>query len=272
MQQAILQVLTPLLDPTFSNSSYGFRPKRGAHDALAAAKRYVEEGRTIVVNLERFSDRVNHDILMARRARRVADKHLLRVVRRFLEAGLMQDGVCIARHEGTPQGGPLSPLLANLLLDDWDRELERRGHRFCRYADDCNVDVQSPGAGERVMASLIRFLEGKLRLRVKRQAAIACQPGEERGGAGPGAHVPGRSTPGGRAVGDGAQESGAGQRSYSADHPKEPRNRLTPGGRRVEQLPHRVGDVLPPCGDAEPVTGCGWLDSAEAALRAVEGV
>jgi RNA-directed DNA polymerase len=136
----------------------------------------VEEGRTIVVDvdLERFFDRVNHDILMARLARRVADKRLLRIVRRFVEAGLMQDGVCVERHEGTPQGGPLSPLLANLLLDDWDRELEGRGHRFCRYADDCNVYVQSRAAGERVMASLIRFLEGKLRLRVNREkSAVA---------------------------------------------------------------------------------------------------
>jgi RNA-directed DNA polymerase len=139
VQQALLQVLEPLLDPTFSASSYGFRPGRGAHDALAQAQKYVAEGRTIVVDmdLEKFFDRVNHDLLMARLARRIADKRLLRIVRRFLEAGLMQDGVCVARYEGTPQGGPLSPLLANLLLDDLDKELERRGHCFCRYADDC---------------------------------------------------------------------------------------------------------------------------------------
>lgn len=176
VQQAILQVLTPLLDPTFSNSSYGFRPGRGAHDALAAARQYVEEGRGIVVDvdLERFFDRVNHDILMSRLARRVADKRLLAIVRRFLEAGLMQEGVCVVRHEGTPQGGPLSPLLANLLLDESDKELERRGHRFCRYADDCNIYVQSRAAGERVMASVTEFLEGKLRLRVNREkSAVA---------------------------------------------------------------------------------------------------
>jgi RNA-directed DNA polymerase len=176
VQQAILQVLERLLDPTFSDSSYGFRPGRGAHDALKKAREYVAEGRVIVVDvdLEKFFDRVNHDLLMARLARRVADKRLLRIVRRFLEAGLMQDGVCVERHEGTPQGGPLSPLLANLLLDDLDRELERRGHRFCRYADDCNVYVQSKEAGERVMASVTRFLEGVLRLRVNRQkSAVA---------------------------------------------------------------------------------------------------
>lgn len=176
VQQAILQVLEPLLDPTFSNSSYGFRPGRGAHDALAQAQKYVAEGRAIVVDmdLEKFFDRVNHDLLMARLARRVADKRLLRIVRRFLEAGLMQDGVCLERHEGTPQGGPLSPLLANLLLDDLDKELERRGHRFCRYADDCNIYVRSQAAGERVLASVTNFLEGVLRLRVNRgKSAVA---------------------------------------------------------------------------------------------------
>lgn len=176
VQQAILQVLEPLLDPTFSPSSFGFRPGRGAHDALKQAKGYVADGRVIVVDvdLEKFFDRVNHDILMARLSRRVADARLLRIIRRFLEAGLMQDGVCVARQEGTPQGGPLSPLLANLLLDDLDKELERRGHCFCRYADDCNIYVQSKAAGERVLASLTRFLEGVLRLRVNRdKSAVA---------------------------------------------------------------------------------------------------
>jgi RNA-directed DNA polymerase len=176
VQQALLQVLDPLLDPTFSASSYGFRPGRGAHEALLKAREYVAEGRVIVVDvdLEKFFDRVNHDILMARLARRVADKRLLRIVRRFLEAGLMQDGICVERHEGTPQGGPLSPLLANLLLDDLDKELERRGHRFCRYADDCNIYVQSKAAGERVMASVTQFLEDVLRLRVNRdKSAVA---------------------------------------------------------------------------------------------------
>jgi RNA-directed DNA polymerase len=176
VQQAILQVLDPLLDPTFSPSSHGFRKGRGAFTALARAKEYVAEGRTIVVDmdLEKFFDRVNHDILMARLARRVGDKRLLKIIRRFLEAGMMQDGVCVARHEGTPQGGPLSPLLANLLLDDLDKELERRGHCFCRYADDCNIYVRSQAAGERVLASVTDFLEGKLRLRVNREkSAVA---------------------------------------------------------------------------------------------------
>jgi len=168
VQQALLQVLEPLLDPTFSESSYGFRPGRSAHQALRKAQEYVADGRLIVVDidLDKFFDRVNHDVLMSRLARRVADKRLLRIVRRFLEAGIMRDGVCVRRHEGTPQGGPLSPLLANLLLDDLDKELERRGHSFCRYADDCNIYVRSQAAGERVMASITQFLEKRLRLRV----------------------------------------------------------------------------------------------------------
>lgn len=181
VQQAVVQVLEPLLDPGFSESSYGFRPGRSAHEALRAGSSYVEEGRGIVVDLdlEKFFDRVNHDILMSRLARHVEDKRLLKLVRRFLQAGLMQDGVCVRREEGTPQGGPLSPLLANLLLDDLDKELERRGHCFCRYADDCNIYVRSQKAGERVLASATQFLEKKLKLKVNRlKSAVA--PVEER--------------------------------------------------------------------------------------------
>jgi RNA-directed DNA polymerase len=176
VQQAILQVLDPMLDPTFSESSYGFRPGRSAHQAVRKAAEYVAEGRLIVVDmdLEKFFDRVNHDVLMERLARRITDKRLLRIVRRLLEAGIMKDGVVIERFEGTPQGGPLSPLLANLLLDELDKELEKRGHRFCRYADDCNIYVKSEAAGERVMASVTRFLEKRLRLRVNRtKSAVA---------------------------------------------------------------------------------------------------
>jgi group II intron reverse transcriptase/maturase len=160
-------VLQPRFDPTFSEHSYGFRPGRRAHDAIRAAQRYVQEGRRWVVDLdlERFFDRVNHDVLMERLSRRIEDKRLLRVIRRYLEAGIMANGVVMERHEGTPQGGPLSPLLANVLLDEVDRELERRGHAFVRYADDCNVYVQSRRAGERVMAAL-RQMYAALRLRV----------------------------------------------------------------------------------------------------------
>jgi RNA-directed DNA polymerase len=183
VQQAILQVLNPILDPTFSNSSYGFRPGRDPHMALEQARKYVaQEGREIVVDLdlEKFFDRVNHDILMSRLARRIGDKRLLRIIRRFLQAGLMQEGVCVAREEGTPQGGPLSPLLANLLLDDLDQELERRGHCFCRYADDCNIYVRSLAAGQRVMESVVQFLEGKLRLRVNREKSAVAPVGERK--------------------------------------------------------------------------------------------
>jgi RNA-directed DNA polymerase len=182
VQQAIVQVLEPILDPTFSASSYGFRPGRSAHDALAKAREYVAEGRVIVVDidLEKFFDKVNHDILMARLGRRVGDKRMLTIIGRFLRAGMMQNGVCVSRQEGTPQGGPASPLLANLLLDDLDKELERRGHKFCRYADDCNIYVQSKAAGERVLASVTAFLERKLKLRVNRDKSAVAFVGERK--------------------------------------------------------------------------------------------
>jgi len=176
VQQAILQVLEPILDSTFSPASHGFRPGHSAHTALKEAECHVAAGHEIVVDidLEKFFDRVNHDVLMSRLYRWIGDKRLLRIIRRFLEAGMLQHGVKIRRVEGTPQGGPLSPLLANLLLDDLDKELERRGHRFCRYADDCNIYVRSKQAGERVMQSITRFLESKLRLRVNQaKSAVA---------------------------------------------------------------------------------------------------
>lgn len=176
VQQAMLQVLESIFDPTFSRSSYGFRPKRSAHQALKQAQEYVQEGRWIVVDLdlERFFDRVNHDVLMSRLARRIGDKRVLRIIRRFLQAGMMSNGVCTEREEGTPQGGPLSPLLANLLLDDLDKELEKRGHAFCRYADDCNIYVRTKTAGQRVMDSITQFIEGKLKLKVNRsKSAVA---------------------------------------------------------------------------------------------------
>jgi len=183
VQQTILQVLEPILDPTFSDSSYGFRPGRSPHMALEQARQYVNrDGREFVVDLdlEKFFDRVNHDILMSRIARRIGDKRLLLIIRRFLQAGLMQDGVCVTREEGTPQGGPLSPLLANLLLDDLDQLLDSRGHRFCRYADDCNIYVRSLAAGQRVMQSVTRFLEGKLKLRVNREKSAVAPVGERK--------------------------------------------------------------------------------------------
>ena len=161
IQQALLQVLQPLIDPTFSEHSYGFRPGRRAHDAVLQAQRHVQEGWQVVVDvdLEKFFDRVNHDVLMDRLAKRIDDKAVLRLIRRYLDAGIMDDGVVMERYEGTPQGGPLSPLLANVLLDEVDRELERRGHRFVRYADDCNVYVRSRKAGERVLDGLRKLYD-----------------------------------------------------------------------------------------------------------------
>lgn len=175
IQQAILQVLQPRFDPTFSEHSHGFRPGRRAHDAVAAAQKFVQAGRRWVVDvdLEQFFDRVNHDVLMGKLDKRIADKRMLGLIRRYLEAGMMSGGVVTQRQEGTPQGGPLSPLLANVLLDEVDKELEKRGHAFARYADDCNVYVRSKRAGERVMESLRRLYAG-LRLRVNEtKSAVA---------------------------------------------------------------------------------------------------
>lgn len=174
IQQAILQVLQPLFDPSFSEQSYGFRPGRSAHDALRQAREYIQGGRRIVVDvdLEKFFDRVNHDVLMDRLARKIGDRRLLALIRRYLVSGVMAAGVVIEKHEGTPQGGPLSPLLANVLLDEVDKELESRGYAFVRYADDGQVYVRSRRAGERVFA-LLRRLFGKLRLRVnEKKSAI----------------------------------------------------------------------------------------------------
>ena len=180
IQQALLQVLQPKIDPTFCEHSYGFRPGRRAHDAVLDAQRYVQDGYRVVVDvdLEKFFDRVNHDILMERLSRRVNDKAVLRLIRRYLVAGIMDGGVVMQRHEGTPQGGPLSPLLANVLLDEVDRELERRGHRFVRYADDCNVYVRSRRAGARVLDGL-RKLYDRLHLKVN-EAKTAVAPASRR--------------------------------------------------------------------------------------------
>ena len=182
IQQALNQILQPLFDPEFSSSSYGFRPGRNAHQAVKAARSYVAEGRRWVVDLdlEKFFDRVNHDVLMARVERKVKDGRVLKLIRRYLEAGLMEGGVASARTEGTPQGGPLSPLLSNILLDDLDRELERRGHRFCRYADDCNIYVGSQQTGQRVMSAITAFLEQRLRLKVNADKSAVARPWERK--------------------------------------------------------------------------------------------
>jgi len=182
IQQAVMQVLQGSWDRTFSAHSYGFRPGRSAHQAVAQAQAYIAQGYGYVVDidLEKFFDRVNHDILMGLVAKRVKDKRVLKLLRAFLNAGVMENGLVSLATEGTPQGGPLSPLLSNLMLDVLDRELERRGHRFVRYADDCNIYVRSVRAGERVMASVSRFLDKKLKLKVNQGKSAVARPGERK--------------------------------------------------------------------------------------------
>ena len=182
IQQALHQKLNPIFDPDFSESSYGFREGRSAHHAVLAARQYVSEGRRWVVDmdLEKFFDRVNHDVLMALVARKVKDKRVLGLIRRYLQAGLMVGGTASARQEGTPQGGPLSPLLSNILLDELDKELEKRGHCFCRYADDCNIYVRSLRSGERVMESIKGFLSRKLKLKVNEAKSAVAPPWERK--------------------------------------------------------------------------------------------
>jgi group II intron reverse transcriptase/maturase len=177
IQQSILQVLQPMFDPTFSEHSHGFRPGRRAHDAVCEAQRYIQEGRRVVVDvdLEKFFDRVNHDVLMGRLEQRIGDKRMLGLIRRYLSAGIMANGVVMERYEGTPQGGPLSPLLANVLLDEVDKELEKRGLSFVRYADDLNVYVRSRRAGEDTMQTLRRLYAG-LRLRVNEAKSAVARP------------------------------------------------------------------------------------------------
>jgi RNA-directed DNA polymerase len=178
VQQAVLQVLQKRWDPSFSDSSYGFRPGRSAHQAVARAQEYIRQGYDWVVDLdlEKFFDRVNHDVLMGRLARRISDKRMLKLTRGFLNSGVLENGLVGPTEEGTPQGGPLSPLLSNLMLDELDRELERRGHRFVRYADDSNIYVKSERAGQRVMESVKRFLTGKLRLKVNEAKSAVARP------------------------------------------------------------------------------------------------
>jgi RNA-directed DNA polymerase len=178
--QAIHQKLEPIFDPYFSGSSFGYRRGRGAQQAVMQARKYVAEGYRWVVDidLEKFFDRVNHDILMSRVARNVKDKRVLRLIRKYLQAGIMIGGVTSPRHEGTPQGSPLSPLLSNIILDDMDKELEKRGHRFCRYADDCNMYVKSERAAKDLMISITKFLDRKLRLKVNAKKSTVGRPWE----------------------------------------------------------------------------------------------
>jgi len=178
IQQALHQVLQPIFEPTFSDASYGFRPGRNAHQALRQAQQYVAQGKRWVVDidLEKFFDRVNHDLLMSKLAMKIDDARVLKLIRRYLEAGMMADGLVTQRREGTPQGGPLSPLLSNILLTALDRELERRGHAFCRYADDCNIYVGSERAGVELLHRLTEFLEQRLKLKVNAAKSAVARP------------------------------------------------------------------------------------------------
>jgi group II intron reverse transcriptase/maturase len=178
IQQALHQVLSPMLEPTFSDHSYGFRPGRSAQQAIKAMQQHINDGHRWVVDLDlaQFFDRVNHDVLMGLLARRITDRRVLALTRRYLQAGMLEGGLVSPRREGAPQGGPLSPLLSNVLLTELDRELERRGHRFCRYADDCNIYVRSRRSGERVMASVTHFLERHLRLKVNPAKSAVDRP------------------------------------------------------------------------------------------------
>ena len=178
IQQAITQVLVPIFDPGFSGSSFGFRPGRKAHDAVRQARKFQQEGKQWVVDvdLKQFFDEVDHDVLMARLGRKVKDKRLKRLINRYLKAGVVSEGVLHPTDKGTPQGGPLSPFLSNVLLDDLDKELERRGHSFCRYADDVNIYVRTERAGQRAMRSITRFVEGPLKLKVNQEKSAVARP------------------------------------------------------------------------------------------------
>jgi len=240
IQQALLQVLQPLLDPTFSEHSHGFRPGRRAHDAVLAAHSYVQSGRRIVVDvdLEKFFDRVSHDILIDRLRKRIEDAGIIRLIRAYLNSGIMRNGVVLERYQGTPQGGPLSPLLANVMPDEVDKVLEKHGHCFARYADDCNVYVRSRRAGERVMA-LLRRCYAKLQLKVNEaKSAVASVTGEE---------IPGLrllvcqrwgETPGGGQADGGVQATG------EATHPALGRTQHGGGHRATEALPAGMESLL----------------------------
>ncbi len=178
IQQAVHQAMRPMFDPDFSSHSYGFRPGKSAHQAIKAARQYVESGKRWVVDidLEKFFDRVNHDILMSLVKRKVKDKQVLKLIDSYLKAGMFEGGITSPRQEGTPQGGPLSPFLSNILLDELDKELENRGHTFCRFADDCNIYVATKASGERVMASITTFLSERLKLTVNQAKSAVDRP------------------------------------------------------------------------------------------------
>ena len=182
IQQTIQQVLTPIFEPTFSEFSYGFRPRKSARQAVRRAQHYIKMGKKIVVDidLEKFFDRVNHDLLMTKIAKQVTDKRIHKIIRRYLQVGVMLSGCCVVTEEGTPQGGPISPLLSNIMLNDLDHELAQRGHSFVRYADDCNIYVSSQRAGQRVYKSITKFIKERLKLKVNKQKSAVDYPSKRK--------------------------------------------------------------------------------------------
>ena len=268
LQQAVMQVLQEDWDPTFSPSSYGFRPGRSAHQAVAAAQQFIADGCHTVVDLdlEKFFDRVNHDILMGLVAKRVQDRPLLRLIRRYLTAGVLVGGMVDPMDEGVPQGGPLSPLLSNLMLDVLDKELERRGHRFARYADDCNIYVRSQRAGERVMASVTRFLERRLKLRVNTAKSAVASP-TERKFLGFSFVDQGRCQAVHCAAGA-RQVQAAGPRTHATDRWAQPRADR-PG---AIALSHRMARVLRLLRDSNGYCATGQMDQATAPRHRLEAV
>jgi len=268
IQQALHQLLSPIFEPTFPASSYGFRPGRNAHQAVQAAQQYVAEGRRVVVDLdlERFFDRVDHDLLLGRLAQKIGDRRVLQLIRRYLQAGMMAEWLVSPRTQGTPQGGPLSPLRSNILLTDLDRELERRGHAFCRYADDCNIYVRSQAAGERVLVSLTRFLAERLKLKVNAaKSAVVCPWERTFPGYGLTWHkAPETSDCAEQPATAGKASPGSTQRGERAepayDHPS-----AQPGAARL-------GGLLQADRNQVGAGGTGWLDQAQAALHPVAAV
>ena len=264
IQQALLQVLQPLFDPTFSDSSFGFRPGRSAHEALDRAKEHLASGHRWVVDmdLEKFFDRVHHDVLMSRLARRIEDKRILKLIRRFLQAGMLEGGVVSQRVEGTPQGGPLSPLLSNVLLDELDKELERRGHRFVRYADDCNIYVRSRRSGERVLTSIDRFLTKQLRLVVNRsKSAVETQVSRLHVHMAQTAAFQGGSRVGSPTEGPSSRDVPSWSRPPAVDH-----------DRGHETGTNWLGKLLPQSRSEEYVRGTRPVDSPQTTLHPVASV
>ena len=268
IQQALLQALSPMYDPGFSANSFGFRPGRSAHQAVRQAKQYIAQGYEWVVDidLEKCFDRINHDILMGRLARRISDKRILRLIRGYLQAGVMVNGVVQERYEGTPQGGPLSPLLSNILLDELDQELERRGHKFCRYADDCNIYVRSERSGKRVMETIEGFSV--------EEAEAQGQPAKECGGQAPGEAISGVQLHLESVAEDQTRRQGPeeGQTPDQEDHTPVQGGQPASSCQRAEHVPARMAGLLQIDRNAHHHQGSGQLDSPEAALLCNEAV